>query len=98
MKPKTTYRRHRGVLSVIFGALILTWAAGLGSVNPATADTIDLPAGQACEFPLSVEVSGGGNLVMKEFVDKNGNPLRTLSAGKGFTLVFTNGDTGATFS
>jgi hypothetical protein len=97
MKPKTTYRRHSSVLSVIFVALILTWAAVLGSGNPAIADTIDLPAGTACEFPLSIEVSGG-NLVVKEFVDKNGNIVRTLTAGKGFTLVFTNLDTGVTFS
>jgi hypothetical protein len=97
MKPRRTYRRHRGVLSVMMVTLILTLAVVLGSGSLATADTIDLPAGVACEFPLSIEVSGG-NLVMREFEDKNGNTVRLLTAGKGFTLVFTNVDTGATFS
>ena len=81
-------------------ALILTLAAVLGSGSPATAadsTTIELPAGLACDFGLSVEIRGG-NQVMKEFVDKNGNVVRMLSAGKGSELLFTNLSTGATFS
>jgi hypothetical protein len=97
MQPKMTYRQQSGVLSVIFVALILTWAAVLGSGHPATAETFDLPAGVACEFHLIVE-SSDGHLVTKTFVDENGNPVRLLTAGKGFTLVFTNADTDATFS
>jgi len=101
MKPKTTYRRHSSVLSGIFVTLILTLATVLGIRSPAIAAdcpaTFCLEAGVACDFPLNVDVSGG-NLVMKEFVDKNGNTVRLLTAGKGFTLVFTNVDTGATFS
>jgi hypothetical protein len=102
MKPKTTYRRHRGVLSVMIVAFILTLATVLGSGSPATAadppDTVlDLPPGLACNFGLHVEISGG-NQVMKEFTDKNGNIVRTLSAGKGSALSFTNLSTGATFS
>jgi hypothetical protein len=97
MKPKTTYRRHRGSLSVILVALILTWAAVLGSGSPATADTLVLPAGVACEFELHIDVSGG-NLIIREFEDKDGQAVRLLTAGKGFTLVFTNAETGATFS
>jgi hypothetical protein len=102
MKLKTTYRRHRGVLSVMIVALMLTLAAVLGSGSPATAAdppdlTISLPAGVACDFPLSVEIRGA-NQVFKEFVDKNGNVVRSLSAGKGSALLFINEDTDATFS
>ena len=104
MKPKTTYRRHKGVLSVMIIALILTLAVVLGSGSQATAAdppdtiTIDLPAGVACnDFDLRVEISGG-NQVVKEFMDKNGNVVRMLSAGKGSALSFTNLSTDATFS
>ena len=102
MQSKTTYRRHRGVLSVMSVALILTVAAVLGSGSLATAadppDAVfDLPAGLACDFPLHVEVFGG-NQVMKEFTDETGNIVRMLSAGKGSLLVFENGSTDATLS
>jgi len=102
MKPKTTYRRHTGVLSVMMVALILTLAVVLGSGSPATADepdaVFDLPAGVACaDFALHVEVFGG-NQVLKEFTDENGNVVRLISAGKGSVLSFTNVSTGATLS
>jgi hypothetical protein len=107
MQPKTPYRRPRGGLTVMSVALLLTVAAVLGFGNPATAadsTTLDLPAGLACAFRLSVEIRGG-NQVMKEFEDKNGNVVRKLSAGKGSALSFTqcidateDPCTGATFS
>jgi hypothetical protein len=102
MKPKTMDRRHRGILSVMMVALILTSALVLGSGSPATAadppDAVfEFPAGVACDFPLRVEVFGG-NQVMKEFRDENGNIVRMLSAGKGSLLVFENLSTGATLS
>jgi hypothetical protein len=103
MKPKTMDRRHRGVLSVMMVALILPLAVVLGSGSPATAadppDAVfELPAGVACpDFALKVEVRGG-NQVMKEFRDKNGNVVRMLSAGKGSELSFINLSTGATLS
>ena len=99
MKPNR-YRRHGGVLSIMLVMLVLPLAAVLGSGSPATAadsTTIELPPGLACDFGLSVEIRGG-NQVMKEFVDKNGNVVRTLSAGTGSDLSFTNLSTGATFS
>jgi hypothetical protein len=102
MQPKMTYRRHRGVLSVMRVALILTVATVLGAGSPATADepdqVFDLAAGLACaDFELHIEVRGAAQ-VMKEFMDKNGNVVRQLSAGKGSMLSFTNSSTGATFS
>ena len=54
---------------------------------------ITLPAGLACAFELTIEVRGG-NQVMREFTDQNGNVVRFLSAGKGAALTFIgNGDT-----
>ena len=100
MKPKMTYAPHRAMFSSVLVALILTMAAVLSSVSGASAAdaiVLDLPAGVACPFDLRIEISGG-NRVMKEFVDKNGQVVRTLSAGKGSALSFTNLSTGATFS
>ena len=37
-------------------------------------------------------------MVQKVFVDKNGDPVRFLTAGTGQALTFTNFDTGATLS
>jgi hypothetical protein len=36
----------------------------------------------------------GDKRIMRQFTDRNGNVVRLLSAGKGFTLTFTNVDTG----
>jgi hypothetical protein len=73
-------------------------AAVLGGAGAATAadQTIDLPAGDACEFGLRIEITGG-NQVMKTFTDKNGT-VRSLSAGTGSALTFTNLDAGTSLS
>jgi hypothetical protein len=100
MKLKTTYGQNRGIFSMMIVALIVAFVAVLGSGSPATAAdyvVYDLPEGLACDFHLVVE-SWGGNQVYKEFVDKDGNLIRILSAGKGSRLLFTNLDTSATFS
>jgi hypothetical protein len=56
--------------------------------------SIDLPAGVAyAAFGLRVEGTGDKR-TMREFTDRNGNVVRTLAAGKGFTLTFTNLSTG----
>jgi len=87
---------HFGGLAVLM--LILALGAALSPGRPARADsTFVLPAGLACNFELSV-VSVGGDQVNKEFKDKNGNLVRSLSAGKGAALTFTNNGTGATMS
>ena len=73
-------------------------AATLGLSSTALADvTQAFPAGNACEFDLQIDGSGG-NQVQREFFDKNGNLVRTLSAGTGSALVFTNLGTGATLA
>ena len=62
------------------------------SANSAVAQDHDfiLPAGQACDFELAIDVAGGDKQVFREFVDADGNVVRTLIAGVGFQLTFTN--------
>jgi hypothetical protein len=85
---------------MMVAAFILTLPAVLGSASAAFAAdpvVVNFPAGQACDFGLSVEIRGGDQ-VQREFVDKNGNVVRTLSAGKGSALSFTNLETDTTLS
>ena len=82
--------------------LVCVTASALGSASLTSAAdppsfTIDLPAGSACTFELRIDGSGG-NQVYREFLDKNNNIVRTLTAGTGSALTFTNVGTGATFS
>jgi len=64
----------------------------------ANADTsLDLPAGQGCDFALRWDATGG-NPIEKDFYDKSGNPVRVLSAGKGTLNTYTNLDTGKSIS
>lgn len=51
-----------------------------------------LPAGTACPgFDLLVEATGS-NANVRTFVDKKGNTIRILSAGRGYTLTYTRLD------
>jgi hypothetical protein len=75
-------------------ALAVASALAVGTPVPVSAAepdfSIDLPAGVACAgFDLRVE-GMGDKRIMREFTDRNGNVVRLLSAGKGFTLTFTN--------
>ena len=71
-------------------------ALTLAPMAPASAATFTLPAGLACSFELQIDQTGDRQ-VHKEFVAPDGS-IRTLDAGKGSDLVFTNVATGATFS
>jgi len=51
--------------------------------------TVVLAAGTACTFDLQIEGSGG-NRQFREFTDENGNVVRSLDAGTGSELRFTN--------
>jgi hypothetical protein len=66
--------------------------------GPANAADLTFDAGVACSFELQVDVAGGDHLVSRTFVDANGNTVRTLNAGRGFQLTFTNADTGKTIA
>ena len=76
-------------------------AACLGLVGPASASdpptfTWDFPAGDACDFGLLVE--GFGQTKDPKTLPAKDGAVRTLSAGKGFDLVFTNLATSATYA
>jgi hypothetical protein len=59
---------------------------------------LEFPAGVACaDFGLAVDTAGG-NQKLHEFMDANGNTVRTLSTGTGFQLTFTNLSNDATFA
>jgi hypothetical protein len=78
-------------------ALAVALALAVGTPAPVAAAapdfSFDLDPGVACAFALGVEGTGDKR-IMREFTDRNGNPVRTLAAGKGFTLTFTNLSTG----
>ena len=92
-------RRRRMALVAPGAAAVLALALTVAPASPvfaATADfSIDLDAGVACAgFPLRIEGSGDKR-IMREFTDRNGQVVRMLSAGKGFSLTFTNVKTGS---
>lgn len=102
MKLKLGYTNSRRVFNLMITGLFLALAILLGFAKPVVAAeppdvVLELPAGIACDFALRIEI-WGGTQVYKEFVDKNGNVVRTLAAGKGSELSFTNLSTLTTFS
>ena len=88
-----TQGRKATRLALWAAALAVALALAVGAPVPASAAepdfSIDLPAGVACAFDLGVEGTGDKR-IMREFTDRNGNVVRTLVAGKGFTLISTN--------
>jgi hypothetical protein len=79
---KTT---RRLALAVGLAAVALTATQPAFAQNP-----LILPVGLGCpEFNLGIEATGG-NLVTREFTDAAGNVVRTITAGKGVDLTWTN--------
>ena len=76
-------------------------AAVLAAAVPVSAQAADfsvvLPAGLACEFELQIAGTGDAPET-REFTDESGNVVRTLTAGKGQQLTFTNVATGESVS
>ena len=90
----------RSIKRVVVVALV-TSATVLGTIEAAVAEPFTLPAGVACEFPLTVDADPDTRKkhVIKEFVDNNGNPVTViLTTGRGSAITLTNDDTGATLS
>jgi hypothetical protein len=88
-------RRRLGAAAVL-GAAIAAMAIPVPA-QAAPDFVLVFPAGLACDFEL--EVSGtGGPTVTKEFTDRDGNLVRTLTAGRGTALTFRNVSTDATVS
>jgi hypothetical protein len=82
-------------------ASILALGAALLAAPPATAAPpeppgdilLDLPEGQACpDFALRAE-GVNSNATVKEFTDKDGNTVRVITAGRGYTVTYTNLET-----
>ena len=73
------------IAAAILAALTLTAAESAVADEP-----LILPAGLACpDFNLGIS-SSGGNLHTKEFLDRDGNVVRIITAGKGVLLTYTN--------
>jgi len=92
----TSMRRRTGAAALITAVL----ATAALPTPAAAADPYDipLPAGAGCEFPLTITVAPNQDTVVREFTDADGNIVRTLRAGRGDVLTFTNEDTGAVVS
>jgi hypothetical protein len=86
------------IAAAIPAALMLTAAQTTVAQKPQPVPPpppLVFPAGVACpNFPLGL-VSSGGKVHIKEFRDRNGNLVKTIQAGKGFLLTYTNLATGA---
>jgi hypothetical protein len=68
--------------------------AMLAGVSRVAAAVIEFPAGVACSYPLRLDIATPANRVQRTFTDKNGNPIKVLSVGKGNVLTFSNLSTG----
>src|SRR3954453_23434677 len=72
-------------------------ASGRAADHPAF--SVTFPDGTACAgFDVQVDGFGAGPQAERTFVDRDGNEVRTLSAGTGFALVFTNLAAGTSYS
>ncbi len=65
-------------------------AAPVSANAQAEAHDLVLPPGQACSFALGIDVGGGQHGLVRDFVDREGTVVRSISAGTGSDLTFTN--------
>lgn len=88
------HHRRQWAAAAVAGAVI-----SIALPVPAFAADFDFvfPAGAACDFELRV-TGTGGSAITREFTDSDGNIVRTLTAGRGVDLTFTNVFTDATVS
>jgi hypothetical protein len=74
--------------AVSFLALVASTPAPAQSPPDAV---VDLPAGVACTgFDLRIEIRGSGVQQNKTFMDRQGNPVRIISVGRGWQLSLIN--------
>lgn len=78
----------------VLAAALLACASSLAVGQPGPVAVFDLPAGEACSFPLHVELYGARS-VYREHRDKNGEIVRVFTGGKGYELRFTNSASGS---
>jgi hypothetical protein len=79
--------RLRTAAATVFATAIML----CGAASTASAAEIELPAGEACAFPLGLD-GGAFPPERKTFTDPNGNPIVVL-AGKSGAVTYTNLDT-----
>ena len=92
-------RRLATAVALALVALVV-WASPSGAAKPAPAPDFEVtfPAGVACaDFDLTIQGTGG-NRVYREFVDEDGNVVRSISAGTGSALTYINVTTGASMA
>jgi hypothetical protein len=96
MKPTTT---RRITPSVLLTAALLAVSPAAIAAPPEKGDPvadlgpITLAAGLACkDFPLLVEGTGS-NVSVRTFTDRNGDVVRVVQTGRGYTLTYTNLET-----
>jgi hypothetical protein len=98
--PVTKSRKARHLASgvaalAVASAMAVATAAAASATPPVSTPVGDLlferlPAGLACaSFDLRVDGTGSKQK-MKEFTDEAGNPVKVITAGKGYDLTFTN--------
>jgi hypothetical protein len=83
--------------------IVAAGAAALLTVGPmagtVAAHDAEFPAGVACAFPLAIDFDGAGpGEAWHEWYDADGNLIRTLGAGTGWALTYSNMDSGASLS
>jgi|tagenome__1003787_1003787.scaffolds.fasta_scaffold20981226_2 hypothetical protein len=90
---------HATLARLIAAAALVVTATFSGPSHAVAEDfTFDVPAGGACPG-FALRVAGtGAKLHNLTFEDADGNIVRTLTAGTGFDLTFTNLTTGSTVS
>ncbi|WP_427005951.1 hypothetical protein [Pseudarthrobacter sp. H2] len=91
MKQSTTARLSAA--AILAAAFCSAPAANAAPSGPPDPLVVDLEAGTGCSFALSVR-GVDSNRHTKNFLDANGKIVRTIDAGKGFTLTFTNAENG----
>lgn len=87
----------RYLLAYMTVAVLSYGSPGIATADPLPDVTFTYPADTACTFELFIEGWDGNKRNIKEFKDGN-NVVRTLSAGTGSALRFTNTATKKTIS
>lgn len=87
------------VITTVATAALLGGGAIAGAAPAMAQEPYDftLPAGEGCDFELGFKATGG-KLITRDFVDKDGNLVRSITAGKGTVNTYTNIETGKSIS
>jgi hypothetical protein len=93
---KVSARRFIGVGALALAGLLGTANSVAAPTTPDFQPLADFAKGDACkDFQLFV-LSAGSRQVSRQFVDEQNNTIRFFDAGRGVSLKFVNGTTGAT--